>query len=427
MPLESGPAHSGSSSSSSQSCLSRIGVLPYHHSVSLSFFSGDCLVVLARGLDTHGLILKLLACLVSHNANKSQGRFAPLSSMSSDGRGAPFKRAKGNTPPGTDDYPSKSFLPKRKLIVLLNTSPEECKALVERQTLEFKKARECTHVQAQRFCNLSENLKKDGNLTNSCPQTGVAPLNSSSSSPSTFSSASASACSFSSCTSPPRSLSASSPGSCSSSSFSDVYGSICLSRSTPCVSCLGLAARADANGAGGPPPCRGCCACICGAPLERQEPLRLVTADVSLNDRLLLYRKGGLLSVTSRILVIDLLTGKITPELIDGIVFNHAHKAPTSWNDSFIVRLFLRRNRIGFVKAVTDRPEALSRGFAGLEKVARALMLKRVFLFPRIHPEVQTTIARTHKDYLSHLLGEQIARQPFLHSLRRRKFVILPG
>jgi DNA excision repair protein ERCC-4 len=39
-----------------------------------------------------------------------------------------------------------------------------------------------------------------------------------------------------------------------------------------------------------------------------------------------LYRQGGLVSVTSRILVVDLLVGDLPTSLIDGMVVMHAEK-----------------------------------------------------------------------------------------------------
>lgn len=42
--------------------------------------------------------------------------------------------------------------------------------------------------------------------------------------------------------------------------------------------------------------------------------------------RQLLYKKGGLISVTSRILVVDLLQKDIPVELITGMVILHAEK-----------------------------------------------------------------------------------------------------
>lgn len=80
-----------------------------------------------------------------------------------------------------------------------------------------------------------------------------------------------------------------------------------------------------------------------------------------------MYKKGGLISVTSRILVVDLLQKDIPVELITGMVILHAEKCvfltglrdstlcsteilqgritPTSL-ESFIVRLYRTENKV---------------------------------------------------------------------------------
>ncbi|KAG8995965.1 hypothetical protein FRB90_012860, partial [Tulasnella sp. 427] len=56
----------------------------------------------------------------------------------------------------------------------------------------------------------------------------------------------------------------------------------------------------------------------------RNPGLRIVDYEMSKKDRQLLYKKGGLISVTSRILVVDLLQKDIPVDLITGMVILHA-------------------------------------------------------------------------------------------------------
>lgn len=53
---------------------------------------------------------------------------------------------------------------------------------------------------------------------------------------------------------------------------------------------------------------------------------RSITSEQSVAERSDLYRYGGVLAVTSRILVMDLLTGRIPLHLVTGILVTNAHR-----------------------------------------------------------------------------------------------------
>ena len=81
-----------------------------------------------------------------------------------------------------------------------------------------------------------------------------------------------------------------------------------------------------------------------------------------------LYKSGGLISVTSRILVVDMLQSDIPIELITGMLIMHAeqwvltlsalHMTLTARRvtplvlEAFIVRLYREKNKMGFVKEI---------------------------------------------------------------------------
>jgi DNA excision repair protein ERCC-4 len=55
---------------------------------------------------------------------------------------------------------------------------------------------------------------------------------------------------------------------------------------------------------------------------------KIHSSDASVsNKRLDLYSKGGVFSVTYKILILDLLTKKLSPSIISGLIINNAHKA----------------------------------------------------------------------------------------------------
>lgn len=112
--------------------------------------------------------------------------------------------------------------------------------------------------------------------------------------------------------------------------------------------------------------------------------LSVVNTDVmSVGTREKMYSQGGIFSVTSRILVVDLLTSLLNPETITGLVVLHADKIVATSLEAFILRIYRQRNKVGFLKAFSDNPEPFATGFAPLSTMMRNLFLRNVSLWPR--------------------------------------------
>ncbi|KAK9530667.1 hypothetical protein VZT92_012155 [Zoarces viviparus] len=123
---------------------------------------------------------------------------------------------------------------------------------------------------------------------------------------------------------------------------------------------------------------------------------RTVTSDVNSTERYNVYTEGGVLFVTSRILVVDFLTDRIPAHLVSGILVYRAHKIIESFQESFILRLFRQKNKTGFIKAFTDKATSFSSGFCQVERVMRNLFVKKLYLWPRFQASVNTALDR-HK------------------------------
>ncbi|KAM4525948.1 DNA repair endonuclease XPF isoform 2-T2 [Fundulus diaphanus] len=123
---------------------------------------------------------------------------------------------------------------------------------------------------------------------------------------------------------------------------------------------------------------------------------RTVTSDVQSAERYNVYSEGGVLFVTSRILVVDFLTDRIPAHLISGILVYRAHKIIESCQEAFILRLFRQKNKTGFIKAFTDKATAFSSGFCQVERVMRNLFVKKLYLWPRFQASVNAALDR-HK------------------------------
>ncbi|XP_031218889.1 DNA repair endonuclease XPF isoform X1 [Mastomys coucha] len=123
---------------------------------------------------------------------------------------------------------------------------------------------------------------------------------------------------------------------------------------------------------------------------------RRVTNEITSNSRYEVYTQGGIIFATSRILVVDFLTGRIPSDLITGILVYRAHKIIESCQEAFILRLFRQKNKRGFIKAFTDNAVAFDTGFCHVERVMRSLFVKKLYLWPRFHVAVNSFLEQ-HK------------------------------
>lgn len=120
--------------------------------------------------------------------------------------------------------------------------------------------------------------------------------------------------------------------------------------------------------------------------------LSVVNTDLmSVGTREKMYEQGGIFSVTSRILVVDLLTTLLNPERITGLIVLHADRVVATSLEAFILRIYRQKNKHGFLKAFSDNPESFTIGFAPLSTMLRNLFLRNISIWPRY----QTTVAKS--------------------------------
>lgn len=127
-------------------------------------------------------------------------------------------------------------------------------------------------------------------------------------------------------------------------------------------------------------------------------PTQITTDTGQGNDRSTIYQGGGVFLITSRILIVDLLTRVADPKLIAGILVAHAETVTDTSTEAFILRIYRTQKLMassgkhfdsGFVKAFSDHPAALISGFAKVDKILKALFVRRLYLYPRFHSTVQ--------------------------------------
>ncbi|GMT17021.1 hypothetical protein PFISCL1PPCAC_8318, partial [Pristionchus fissidentatus] len=107
-----------------------------------------------------------------------------------------------------------------------------------------------------------------------------------------------------------------------------------------------------------------------------------------------IYLEGGVQFITSRILLVDFLCGRVPCNNVAGIVVYRAHQVLTSFQESFILRMFREKKRGGFVKAFSDFPTAIS-SLGELQRLVTRLYVKRVRIVPRFDTDVKATFDRT--------------------------------
>lgn len=121
--------------------------------------------------------------------------------------------------------------------------------------------------------------------------------------------------------------------------------------------------------------------------------LSVVNTDLmSVGTREKMYAQGGIFSVTSRILVVDLLTSLLDPETITGVIVLHADRVVATSLEAFILRIYRQKNKAGFLKAFSDNPEPFTTGFAPLSTMIRNLFLRKASLWPRYHITVTKSL-----------------------------------
>ena len=125
-----------------------------------------------------------------------------------------------------------------------------------------------------------------------------------------------------------------------------------------------------------------------------------ITNEVSVQDRVDMYMRGGCFVITSRILIVDLLDDRIDPSHICGFLIPNAHRITELSIESFILRVYRDKNRDGFIKAFTEEPEALQGEMHKVEKLLALLWVKRLYLWPRFEDLVSNTLKQSEPEVI---------------------------
>jgi len=119
-------------------------------------------------------------------------------------------------------------------------------------------------------------------------------------------------------------------------------------------------------------------------------PFNVVKNDTAGLDRLGVYAAGGVVSITSRILVTDMLLERLPFHLCTGIVLYRAERITENGLEAFCLHLLRSHNPDAFIQAISESPEPFTRGFNQLEKAMKWMHLPNaIMLYPRFHSLVK--------------------------------------
>ncbi|KAJ2823656.1 DNA repair protein RAD16, partial [Coemansia erecta] len=131
-----------------------------------------------------------------------------------------------------------------------------------------------------------------------------------------------------------------------------------------------------------------------GEAADEAAAVQIIKNETNAVQRAQVYRQGGLISATSRILIVDLLNDVVPLELVTGVIVHNASRVTAESIEAFVLRVVRQQNGKAFVKALSDAPEAFTAGFAPAEKTLKVLGLRHVHLWPRFHVAVQSDLSR---------------------------------
>ncbi|KAL7167010.1 hypothetical protein ACSBR2_037635 [Camellia fascicularis] len=119
-----------------------------------------------------------------------------------------------------------------------------------------------------------------------------------------------------------------------------------------------------------------------------------ITSDLPSHHRLSLYSSGAAFFITSRILIVDLLTSRLPTSSLSGLIILNAHSLSDTSTEAFIVRILRSSNPSLFIRAFSDKPHAMVSGFSKPERTLKSLYLRKLHLWPRFQVYVSQDLER---------------------------------
>lgn len=145
---------------------------------------------------------------------------------------------------------------------------------------------------------------------------------------------------------------------------------------------------------------------------------RHLTSDYSIRDRSAVYETPGFIILTSNVLVHDLLHGTLPTDRVGGLIIFDADRIREQSNEHFSLTLFRKKNKTAFIKAFSENPSALVRGFHAVEKLMTLLFVSSLILWPRFHQRVKSSLSMHTPDLIDLSVRATSKMVAILSSLR---------
>jgi len=143
--------------------------------------------------------------------------------------------------------------------------------------------------------------------------------------------------------------------------------------------------------------------------LETASFINRIKPEHSIKQRSRIYGKGGVVILSARVFLTDLLHSRLPIPLITGVLMPDAHRYSIVFfaisfyisrfseygMEAFCLYLLRKQNESAFIKAFSDNPEALMRGFAKAEKLLKTLRISNIFLYPRFHSSINSELSHS--------------------------------
>ncbi|OTF70578.1 hypothetical protein BLA29_003186 [Euroglyphus maynei] len=126
---------------------------------------------------------------------------------------------------------------------------------------------------------------------------------------------------------------------------------------------------------------------------EFVRPQKISYASYKTQERHNMYLGGGVIFITTRILIVDMLTNRVPMPSISGIIVVNAHRVLKDYYISFILRLYRLSNKTGFITALSQNASSFFGSFGQLEKCMRKLFVGHLYLWPRFQATIRKSLA----------------------------------
>lgn len=82
---------------------------------------------------------------------------------------------------------------------------------------------------------------------------------------------------------------------------------------------------------------------------ELGQRITLVRFETPAKDRQAIYKRGGIVSITTRILIIDMLLDRIPVSELTGIAILHAENVTPTSMEAFVMRVYREKNKVNLL------------------------------------------------------------------------------